>query len=168
MTRSRAPTHADKTQFLIRVCRRPSAFAGEPLLSPQSSLRTKAGRLEEARDHLQKAKRADGRNPDIWYDLGITLAMMKKAKQARSCFRRVLQLDANYFWAWYDLACLDALEKRPDAAFRKLYKSVECGFRNADYLLKDSDFKGIRKDPRWRLVLDCISDRAKIENEATD
>jgi tetratricopeptide (TPR) repeat protein len=127
-----------------------------------------AGRLPEALAHLRKARRADPRDPDIWYDLGLTLAMMKKGKLARACFRKVLQLDSKYFWAWYDLACLDALEKRPDSAFRKLYKSVECGFQNADYLLKDADFKSIRKDPRWRMVLDCISDKAKIEKRDTD
>jgi tetratricopeptide (TPR) repeat protein len=127
-----------------------------------------AGRLPEALAHLRKARRANPGDPDIWYELGLTLAMMKKGKQARPCFRRVLQLNSKYFWAWYDLACLDALEKRPDAAFRKLYKSVECGFQNADYLLKDADFKSIRKDPRWKMVLDCISDKAKIEKTTTN
>ena len=123
----------------------------------------KAGRLEEALTHLRKARRADPRDPDIWYELGITLATMKKGKQARPCFRRVLQLDSKYFWAWYDLACLDALENKPDAAFRNLYKSIDCGFSDSDYLSRDPDFDAFHKDPRWRLVLDCISDKAKAE-----
>jgi len=127
-----------------------------------------AGRFAEALAHLRKARRANPEDPDIWYDLGITLATMKKGRQARPCFRKALQLDPKYFWAWYDLACLDALENKPDAAFTKLYKSVECGFRKADYLLKDEDFTGIRKDARWQLVLDCIVDRVKMEKSPTD
>jgi tetratricopeptide (TPR) repeat protein len=127
-----------------------------------------AGRLPEALAHLRRARGADPGDPDIWYELGLTLAMMKKRRRARPCFRKALQLNSKYFWAWYDLACLDALENKTDAAFRNLYKSVECGFRNADYLLKDADFKSIRKDPRWKLVLDCISDSTKIEKTAMD
>jgi Flp pilus assembly protein TadD len=121
------------------------------------------GRLQEALHYLRKAQKADPKDPDTWYDFGLTLARMKKRQEARPCFRKVLQLDANYFWAWYDLACLDALENKPAAAFGKLYKSIERGFRNADYLRKDPDFKSICKDPRWRLVIDHISDKSKIE-----
>jgi len=119
-----------------------------------------AGRFEEALKALRKAKRANPENPDVWYDLGLTLARMKRLKHARPCFRKVLQLNAEYFWAWYDLACLDALENKPAAAFRNLYKSIECGFKDAGYLQHDGDFKGIRKDPRWRVVLDSISEKS--------
>ena len=91
---------------------------------------------------------------------------MRKGKKARPCFRKALKLDAKYFWAWYDLACLDALDHKPNAAFRNLYKSIECGFKDKEYLLRDPDFAGIRKDPRWRLVLECIS--GKGGREASD
>jgi hypothetical protein len=101
---------------------------------------------------LRKASKANREDPDIWYDSGLTLARMRKGREARTCFRKVLQLDARHFWAWYGLACLDALEIKPVAAFRNLYKSIECGFKDADYLLRDPDFKSIRKDPRWRVV----------------
>lgn len=84
---------------------------------------------------------------------------MKNGLKARPCFRRVLELDAKYSWAWYDLACLDALEQKPAAAFRNLYKSIECGFKDVDYLLRDADFKNIQEDPRWKVVVQCISGR---------
>ena len=89
----------------------------------------------------------------------LTLARMKNGKKARPCFRRVLQLDAKYFWAWYDLACLDALERKPAAAFQNLNKSIDCGFKDVDYLLRDSDFKNIQEDPRWKVVVECVSSR---------
>ena len=117
----------------------------------------KQGRLEEALDQLRKAAKANREDPHIWYDLGLTLAKMRNGKKARPCFRKALKLDAKHLWAWYDLACLDALDHKPDAAFRNLYKSIECGFKDKEYLLRDPDFAGIRKDPRWRLVLECIS-----------
>jgi len=90
---------------------------------------------------------------------------MKRRNEARPCFRKVLRLDAKHFWAWYDLACLDALENKPSAAFRNLYKSIECGFQDNDYLQCDSDFKSIRRDPRWKMVLSCISSRGGLQDE---
>ncbi|MBN1545411.1 MAG: tetratricopeptide repeat protein [Syntrophaceae bacterium] len=122
-----------------------------------------AGQLDEALVHLRKARRRDSENPDICYDLGLTLAMMRKGKHARSWFQKALKLNPHHLWAWYDLACLDALENKPAAAFRKLFKSVECGFRDTTLLKKDPDLKSLRKDLKWKLVLGCISDKAKFE-----
>jgi cytochrome c-type biogenesis protein CcmH/NrfG len=45
------------------------------------------------------------------------------------------------------------------AAFHNLYKSIECGFEDVDYLLRDSDFENIHEDPRWRVVVQSISGR---------
>ena len=53
-------------------------------------------------------------------------------------------------------ACLDAIEQKPAAAFHNLYKSIECGFKDADYLLRDSDFENVQGDPRWKVVVQCI------------
>ena len=141
---------------------------GDPeLLHGAGHCHMNSGRLQEALTHLRKARRADPRDPDISYELGLTLSRMGKSKRARPCFRRALQLDPKYFRAWYDLACLDALENKPDSAFRNLYKSIECGFSDVDYLRQDTDFKAFHKDPRWRLVLDCISDNAKAKSAIT-
>ena len=81
---------------------------------------------------------------------------MNKKREARPIFRKVLRLDPRYFWAYYDLACLDAREENRDAAFRNLNRAVDCGFRDAAYLVHDSDFQGIRTDPRWDLIFERI------------
>lgn len=106
----------------------------------------KLGRREEALDDLRRALKLDPKTADIWYDYGITLAGMKRTKEARPIFRKVLRLNPRYFWAFYDLACLDALENNSDAAFRNLNKAIDCGFKDAAYLTQDSDFQGIRQD----------------------
>jgi cytochrome c-type biogenesis protein CcmH/NrfG len=40
-------------------------------------------RLEEARDCLQKATKAEPENPNIWYDYGLTLATIEKGEGSR-------------------------------------------------------------------------------------
>jgi tetratricopeptide (TPR) repeat protein len=129
----------------------------------------KLGRLEEALDDLRHALKLDPQTPDIWYDYGVTLARMNKRKEARPIFRKVLRLDPRYFWAYYDLACLDAMEENRDAAFRNLNRAVDCGFRDAAYLVHDSDFQGIRADPRWDLIVERIVEiKSNVSMQAWD
>jgi len=65
-------------------------------------------------------------------------------------------LNPKFAWAHYDLACLDVLEGKPGAAFRNLNRAIDCGFKDASYLLQDSDFQSIREDSRWKMILDRI------------
>lgn len=58
-----------------------------------------------------------------------------------------------------DLPRLDALEQKTEAAFYNLYKSIECGFKDVDYLMSDPHFEGMHADPRWKVVAQCISGR---------
>ncbi len=64
----------------------------------------------------------DGVN--LWYDLGLSCARQRKISEARKAFRRVLRLDPKHAWAWYDLACMDTIEGKVDAAFTELRKAV--------------------------------------------
>ncbi len=62
----------------------------------------------------------------------------------------------------YNLACCYALTARPDDAFRYLQLAIERGWRDADHLENDADFKSIHADPRWKdAVASCraASDR---------
>jgi Flp pilus assembly protein TadD len=120
----------------------------------------KLGDLEEALNDLGQALELDPKTPEVWYDYGVVLARMKRRSEARPIFRKVLRLDTKFFWAWYDLACLDALEGKPAAAFRNLNRAIDCGFKDAVYLMQDQDFQGIREDPRWEMILGRIGEPA--------
>jgi tetratricopeptide (TPR) repeat protein len=120
----------------------------------------KLGDLQDALNDLGQALKLDPKTPDIWYDYGITLARLKRRSEARPIFRKVLRLNAKFFWAWYDLACLDALAGKPAAAFRNLNKAIDCGFKDAAYLVQDEDFHGIRGDTRWKMILGRIGEPA--------
>ena len=113
-------------------------------------------RESEALPLLVKSTRLNPRSADAWYDYGVTLARLKQRKKARSCFAKALRLNKKYAWAYYDLACLDALERKPDAAFRNLAKAIGAGFKEISYLRRDADLRSLRRDARWKAMLATI------------
>ncbi len=120
----------------------------------------KLGDLEEALNDLGRALKLDPKTPDIWYDYGIVLARMNRRREARPIFRKVLRLDAKFFWAWYDLACLDALEGNRQRRSEILTGPSTAASRMLPICMQDTDFQGIREDPRWQKILDRIADPA--------
>ena len=51
------------------------------------------------------------------------------------------------------LAYLDALERKPDAAFHNLEQAIARGFSDITYLRRDADFKSLHRDVRWKELL---------------
>ena len=110
-------------------------------------------RHQEAMEVLIRATKLNPRCASAWYDLGVTLTRMKKNKKARSYFQKSLGLDPTHGWTYYCLACLDALERKTEAAFAKLEMAIVHGFRNATHLRRDSDLRSLRRDPRWKAIV---------------
>ena len=67
-------------------------------------------------------------------------------------------------WPYYDLACLDALEGKREAAFRNLRMAVERGFRDVAHLQRDKDFRSLRRDARWKELIATIHARENAKN----
>lgn len=56
--------------------------------------------------------------------------------------------------AHYNLACRYALLKQRDLAIATLRKAMELGYRDFQYMLEDRDLESIRKDPRFRELIE--------------
>ena len=54
---------------------------------------------------------------------------------------------------WYNLGCSFALVGRKDEAFGALLRAVGLGFRDFDWMRKDSNLEVLRTDPRFRTLL---------------
>ncbi|HMP72885.1 MAG TPA: hypothetical protein PKE55_06425 [Kiritimatiellia bacterium] len=54
---------------------------------------------------------------------------------------------------WYNLACSYALSGRDDEAFSSLDRAVSLGYRDVEWIRKDSDLDSIRQDPRFHGML---------------
>jgi len=118
----------------------------------------------QLRDHaqampfLRRATKLDPQCASAWYDLGLTLSGLNRRKQARACFRKSRSLDPRNPWPHYGLACLDALDGKPQAAFRALAKAVANGFTDLRHLRRDPDLRSLRKDKRWKALLASIAE----------
>jgi len=56
-------------------------------------------------------------------------------------------------YAFYNLACVRALQSRPDDAFPFLRKSIENGYSNWKHLVTDEDLVSLHEDPRFDELL---------------
>lgn len=54
---------------------------------------------------------------------------------------------------WYNLGCSYSLNGDYDGAFEALYKALELGYSDAEWVERDSDLEAIREDPRYPLLV---------------
>lgn len=111
-----------------------------------------AGKATEAIQTLDSVVR---NNPDdyvAWYFLGLTQHgkgqlddAMKSHMIAASLIPKQNRLMQN---ALYNVACVHALQGRPERALQYLHKARNAGYANGKYLLQDADLTSLHEDPR--------------------
>lgn len=69
--------------------------------------------------------------------------------------RELLEANPGYAGILYNVACCESLAGRPDDAIEHLRQAVELSDRFREYADGDSDFDGVRDDPRFRALLDA-------------
>ncbi len=114
------------------------------------------GEWQEAERHLERATTLKPPCANAWYDRGVNLARRKDPglrPRARGCFEEALRIDPAHSWAHYDIACLEALDGRIDAAFEGLERAVRCGLSDAAHVEADDDLATLRRDARWKGLL---------------
>jgi superkiller protein 3 len=176
-----SPAHSTAVDLLYNLGRlnyRAKRFAdaltytqAAELLTPESeevvhlhgSILIDLKREQEALIVLRHATKLDPQCASAWYDLGVTLARLNERKKARSCFQKTLHLAPDYPWTYYDLACLDALEGKREKAFANLELALAYGFRDAAKLRQDPDLRGLRRDSRWKTVVERASSEQSAE-----
>jgi len=69
----------------------------------------------------------------------------------------------------YNVACMNCLLGNDDAAYRWLDKLVDAGFKDADGLLNDYDFRTMRAEPRFRALVRRIrGEKVNDDRPATE
>ena len=74
-----------------------------------------------------------------------------------TCEKGVALLPDDPTWR-YNLACAQALGKDPTAALDTLEKAIDLGFRDADVIAADADFKALAGKPRFKELVDYARD----------
>ncbi|MDD1632865.1 MAG: hypothetical protein LUP91_11765, partial [Methylococcaceae bacterium] len=85
--------------------------------------------------------------------LGLGAAQANDLGKARAFFEKAWKL-GQLPTAAYNLACVDAHEKKVDAAFANLDRALGAGFDDEASLKSDPDLAPLRSSPRWPGVVD--------------
>lgn len=98
-----------------------------------------------------------------YYDLGVILAKRKgRENEALAAFQQALKLDPEMLWAYYGLSCLHAVAAAEHPALELLEKALKKGFREFDHIEKDTDWNGLRTNPKFIRLLEKYRDTETI------
>ncbi len=67
--------------------------------------------------------------------------------------------------ARYDLACMEIIEGKVDAAFTKLRKAVGLGLNRVAHAKADADLESLRRDKRWDGLMKLMHDAQGLPPE---
>lgn len=106
----------------------------------------------------KKLTDANAKDAQAWHMLGYTLHAAGKLDDALQVHLKAREFPAVAGAATYNVACVYALQGKPDDAFQWLDKAIAAGFDDLEQLRGDSDFASIRKDPRMAKVEEKLKD----------
>ena len=87
--------------------------------------------------------------------LGVAAVQKNELGKAREFFEESWKA-GELPTAPYNLACLDAREGKPDAAFRQLDRAVAAGFDDEATLAKDTDLASLRARPEFARIVQGV------------
>ncbi len=98
-------------------------------------------------------------------NLAGILANKKQAEEAIALYEKALKLAGQaeqpiQMQAHYTYGSGLSILGRPDQAFQQLQQAAQLGFKDADQLANDEDFKPLRSDPRFAELLASIRKQA--------
>jgi tetratricopeptide (TPR) repeat protein len=125
----------------------------DQLLSEGAAL-LQDGRFERARKAFQEAVQRDPQRPEGYNGVGVTFYARGDLDEALAWYKRSLEADPRFGDAFYNMACIYALQQHKDLAFRYLRMAALNHYSERDAMEKDPDLASLRAEPQWRELLD--------------
>ena len=94
---------------------------------------------------------------DVLMALGETYTRRGWYEKGLEIDRRLSGLRPHEPVIWYNLACSLSLLKRYDDSLEALRQAIALGYDDFEYLLKDSDLASLRQLPKFRRLLEAIT-----------
>ncbi|MCK9593288.1 MAG: tetratricopeptide repeat protein [Methanoregula sp.] len=114
-------------------------------------------RLAEAEESLKTAIRVDNTYSLAHYDLGVVLARVKgNDAAALKSFRRAISLDSKNPYSYYAVSCLYATQGKRKLALEYLEDAIKHGYKDREYLDKDTDLDSLRGDLKFQEIIGRI------------
>jgi hypothetical protein len=161
-----APLGKNGGLAFVRVAERaaaaPAAAAGGPASAGRERARAllrdgaawlHEGNFEAARRRFLEAIDADGGVPEAYNGVGVTYRMRDDLPRALEWYKKALAVDPDFGDAYYNMACVYALEGRREMALRYLQIAALNGYATAEGMDGDPDLESVRDEPGYRALV---------------
>jgi len=110
-------------------------------------------RYEEALAEHNRSLELRPDHPETLSNRGATLHQLGRYEEALADYNRVLELWPDHPGTYYNRGCLFAFQGKADEAIDDLRRAIAGDQKYRELARKDSDFDGIRDDPRFRALV---------------
>lgn len=110
----------------------------------------------DAAETLAKVVKLDPKNALGWQLHGYALHADGKLDAAINSHKKAAEFDQTKGIALYNLGCAYALKKDNKTAMDYLDKSIDAGFVTLSYFETDTDLDGIRKEDRFKKIVEVV------------
>ncbi len=111
------------------------------------------GNFERARKRFLEAIDADPQLPEAFNGVGVTYRMRNDLPVALAWYKRALSVDPDFGDAYYNMACVYALQGQDDLALRYLQIAAVNGYATAEGIDEDPDLAALRDKPAYRALV---------------
>jgi hypothetical protein len=111
------------------------------------------GNFEQARRRFLDALELDPAIPEAYNGVGVTYRMRNDLPRALEWYKKALTVDADFGDAYYNMACVYALEGKKQLALRYLQIAALNGYATAGGMDEDPDLEAIRAEPAYRALV---------------
>jgi hypothetical protein len=111
------------------------------------------GSFEAARRRFLESIEVDEGLPEAYNGVGVTWRMRNNLDRALEWYKKALVVDPDFGDAYYNMACVYALQGQKELALRYLQIAAMNGYATGDGIDADPDLASLREDPAYRALV---------------
>lgn len=115
------------------------------------------GRYESARKLFREALRKQPQSAEACNGVGVTFYARGDFDEALAWYKRAIETDPRFGDAYYNMACLYALQGQKPLALRYLRLAALNRYSEPDQMLTDPDLRSLQGDPQLTELVEQLS-----------
>ncbi len=113
------------------------------------------GNFEQARRRFLESIDVDASIPEAYNGVGVTYRLRNELGRALDWYKKALAVDPDFGDAYYNMACVYALQGSKDMALRYLQIAAMNGYATAGGMDEDPDLASVRAEPGYRALVEA-------------
>ena len=111
------------------------------------------GNFEAARRRFLESIEIDAAVPEAYNGVGVTYRMRNDFARALEWYKKAIAIDPDFGDAYYNMACVYALEGQKELALRYLQIAALNGYATGEGIDGDPDLESVRDEPGYRALV---------------